>query len=82
LNNSVIDESELIEFHKKIGKNVKKIRELKKVSQMKLAHEIGHDSVGHIAKAELHLYGKKFNLDHLYKMSKVLNVDIKDFFDT
>ncbi len=47
---------------------------------MKLANAIGHDSVGHIAKAELHSFGKKFNLDQLYKISKVLQVDIAEFF--
>ena len=44
---------------------------------MQLALAIGHNSVGHIAKAELCKYGKHFNLEQLYKISKVLEVSIQ-----
>jgi len=43
---------------------------------MQLALAIGHNSVGHIAKAELYKYNKHFNLEQLYKISKVLDVSL------
>ena len=59
-----------------IGSNVKRIRKEKKITQMQLALAIGHNSVGHIAKAELCKYDKHFNLEQLYKISKVLDVSL------
>ncbi len=59
-----------------IGSNVKRIRKEKKITQMELALAIGHNSVGHIAKAELCKYDKHFNLEQLYKISKVLDVSL------
>lgn len=73
-------EEELNSFYKKIGSNVKKIRKEKDMTQMQLALAINHNSVGHIAKAELCKYGKHFNLEQLYKIASVLNVDIGEFF--
>ncbi|NCO00265.1 MAG: helix-turn-helix transcriptional regulator [Epsilonproteobacteria bacterium] len=59
-----------------IGSNVKRIRKEKKITQMQLALAIGHNSVGHIAKAELCKYDKHFNLEQLYKISRVLDVSL------
>jgi len=73
-------QAELEAFYKKIGANVKSIRKTKDITQLQLALAINHNSVGHIAKAELYKYGKHFNLEQLYKISKVLNVDITEFF--
>jgi len=63
-------------FHQTIGSNVKKMRNEKEITQMQLALAIGHNSVGHIAKAELNKYGKHFNLEQLYKIAKALDVSI------
>ena len=41
---------------------------------MELALAIGHNSVGHIAKAELYKYNKHFSLEQIYKIAKVLEV--------
>ena len=68
-------------FYKKIGENVKNIRIEKGFSQLKLANSMGYDSVGHIAKAEIYKYDKKFNLEHLFKIAKILDVSIKDIFE-
>jgi len=54
------------------------LRKEHKVTQMQLALAIGHNSVGHIAKAELHKYDKHFNLEQLYKISKVLDVSLHE----
>ena len=73
-------EEELEYLYKNIGRNVKKIRKTKNITQMQLALAINHNSVGHIAKAELNKYGKHFSIEQLYKISKVLDVDICEFF--
>ncbi|MEA2017037.1 MAG: helix-turn-helix transcriptional regulator [Campylobacterota bacterium] len=46
------------------------------ITQMQLALAINHNSVGHIAKAELNKFDKHFSLQNLYKISKVLKIDI------
>lgn len=75
-----IDKEELDQFYLKIGERVKKIRKEQGLTQLELAHKIGHSSVALIAKAENLSYGKHFNLEHLYRIAKVLNIDIKEFF--
>ena len=72
---------ELDIFYKKIGDNVKKYRKEKNFTQMQLALAIGHNSVGHVAKAELYKYGKHFNLEQLYKISKVLDIKLSKLID-
>lgn len=66
-------------FHKKIGSNVKKLREEKGLTQLELSQSIEHKTTTIISQAEL---GKKkhFNLEQLYKISKILECDICDFF--
>jgi len=73
-------EEELDTFYKKIGTNVKRIRKEKGITQMQLALAINHNSVGHIGKAELCKYGKHFNLEQLYKIASILEIDISEFF--
>ena len=67
------------EMHVVIGKNVKKLREKRGLSQQDLSLAIGQNSTTIISQAEL---GKKkhFNLEHLYLISNVLDCDICDFF--
>ncbi len=66
--------------HKIIGLNVKRIRKEKKISQLDLAHKIGHKSVSIISCAEINHKNNHFNIEHLLKIAYVLEVDIKDFF--
>lgn len=70
----------LEDFYKKISKNVIRIRKEKKISQLKLANAIGHQNATFLGKAELLAENKHFNLEHLYKISIVLNVEIEEFF--
>ena len=69
------------DFYKIIGKNVKRIREEKGISQLNLAMAIGHKSVGVISNCELCLQNKHFNIEQLIKIADVLDVNIKDFFE-
>ena len=74
-------EPDLELFYKKVGTTVKKYRKEKNITQMELALAINHNSVGHIAKAELYKYGKHFSLEQLYRISKVLDVKMSVFFE-
>ncbi len=74
-----IDSKEIEVFHRKIAKNVKKLRQQKGITQMELALSIGHKSVSTIGKIEAGLESKHYNIEQLYKIAKVLNVSIKKF---
>lgn len=76
-----IDKDKMLEIYKKIGLNVKRIRMEKKVSQLKLALQIGHNSVGVVSTCELCIDNKHFNVEHLVKIADVLEVDVCDFFE-
>jgi transcriptional regulator with XRE-family HTH domain len=80
LNFDEFTEEELNIFYKLIGKNVKRLRKDRNITQMQLSLSIGHNSVGHIAKAELNKYGKHFSIQNLYKIAKIMGVDICEFF--
>jgi len=69
------------DVYKKIGENVKKIREEKGITQLELAIMIGFRSVGFISQAETYRNKQHFNIAHLTKIAYVLKVNIKDFFD-
>ena len=78
----IVDFSEakqLDDFYKLVSSNVVRIRKEKNISQLKLANAIGHQSPTFVGKAELLVEGKHFNLEHLFKMSIVLNIDICEF---
>jgi len=64
-----------------IGKNVKKYRMQKGISQWTLATEMGYESVSIVSMSEVGSRGKHFNIEHLIKISKILGVDIKYFFE-
>ena len=74
-----IEKEEIEDLYSLIGKNVKRIREEKGKSQLDLALSIGHSSAGFVGKAEICIHNKHFNIEHLYKISKVLEIDICEF---
>ena len=74
------DKEEIEAFHIKIAKNVAKIRKERGLSQLELSLEIGLKSCSLVAGAEAHYKNIHFNLEHLYKIAKVLDVDISEFF--
>ena len=78
--NLKIKKNDIDDFHVLVGRNVKMLREQKGLTQIQLSLEIGQSSTSIISQAELGK-GKRFNLEHLYKISKVLECDICDFFD-
>lgn len=68
------------EVYKCIGSNVARIRKAKGLSQLDLALSIGLKSVGMISVAEIYHNKKHFNIEHLVKISQILEVDICEFF--
>lgn len=68
----------VLEFRKKIGKRIKEIREAKNLSREDIAFacDFSGSYMGMIERAEY-----DFKISKLYKISKALNVDIKELFD-
>lgn len=71
-----LDQSIIDDFHRQIGRNVKKYRELKGYSQLALSQALGHKSVGLVSQAEIYLKKQHFNLEHLYKIAYILECDM------
>jgi DNA-binding XRE family transcriptional regulator len=69
---------EINNFYKMVSNNVKKYRLEKVLSQEKLALDIGIKSIAFYSNCENNKYDKHFNLEHLYKISKSLNVPLED----
>lgn len=74
----VFSEDEIISMYKIIGENVKKYREAKGISQLQLSNAMGYSSVSLVSAAELCNDGKHFNLEHLYKIAKILDIEMTD----
>ena len=68
------------ELYQIIGKNVAKRRKEKGLSQLDLSLQMGYKSVSIVSGAEIYYNGKHFNLEHLLKISQILDVNICDFF--
>ena len=76
----IVTEKETEEFFKTISQNVKRIRNEKGMSQLEVALSIGQKSSGFYANTENFKHGKHFNLLHLFKLSKLFEVDVEEFF--
>ncbi len=76
IKDSTITDEKMKEIYKIIGKNVKKAREEKGISQLDLSLAIGHKAVGVISNCELCLQNKHFNIEHLVKIGDVLDINI------
>jgi putative transcriptional regulator len=64
-----------------VSANVKKYREQKGLTQMQLALEIGLSGGAYLGRAEIRKNNHHFNIKQLAKISKILDVDIKNFFE-
>ena len=65
-----------------VSANVKKYREQRKYTQMQLALEIGLSGSAYLGRAELRKPNHHFNIKHLAKIAKVLDIPIACFFET
>ena len=77
----VLSQEIIDKIYIKIGQNVKKIREKRNISQLDLALTLGYKSVSVISLGEIYKNKKHFNIAHLAKLSKVLDVSICEFFE-
>jgi transcriptional regulator with XRE-family HTH domain len=75
-NLSDIEETEIVQLYKTISANVKIARINAGMSQMDLALKLGIKSVAFYSNCENLKYGKHFNLEHIYKISKALNIEM------
>jgi transcriptional regulator with XRE-family HTH domain len=63
-----------------VSANVIRIRKLKGYSQLRLATEMGYSSASYFGRAEIRKNNEHFNLVQLFKISRILNVPLSDFF--
>ena len=68
------------ELYKKKKKNVAKLRKAKGLSQLDLSLQMGYKSISIVSGAEVYYKNTHFNLEHLLKISQILEVDICEFF--
>ena len=61
--------------------NVKKYREIKGFTQIQLALDIGMSGGAYLGRAEVRKDNHHFNIKHLAKIAKILEIDIKKFFE-
>ncbi len=73
-------DKEVSGLYEYIGKRVKELRESRNMTQLELSLEMGYRSVSLVSAAELCNDGKHFNIEQLYKISKILDEDIEYFF--
>lgn len=68
-------------FYIQIGKNVKRLRQEKGLSQLDLSHLMNFSSVSLVSQAEVFYNNQHFSLKHLYMIASILECDITDFFE-
>jgi transcriptional regulator with XRE-family HTH domain len=65
-----------------VSANVKKYREERGFTQMQLALEIGLTGGAYLGRAEIRKNNHHFNIKHIVKIAKVLDIDVCRFFET
>lgn len=81
MSQTAFSDEEIQSIYKLIGENVKFYRTQKEITQLQLSYEMGYKSVSLVSAAELCNDGKHFNIEHLYKISKILDIPIGKFFE-
>jgi DNA-binding XRE family transcriptional regulator len=77
-----IKEEEIEEQYRLISKRIKEIRISKKITQENMALSMGFTTATFYTNAENNRQGKHFNLEHIIKISKILNIQISDIFNS
>jgi len=78
---SEVSKEEIESTYKLISANVKRIRQEKNLTQEDVALSMGFTTATFYTNAENNKNNKHFNLEHLIKISKILQVPIQDFFN-
>ncbi len=79
-NLSEVSDKEIQRYQQYIGKHVKSLREENNISQLQMALSLGIKSVAFYSNCENSKNDKHFNTEHLYKICKVLQISLSDFF--
>ena len=75
------DDEEIKNFYIMVSRNVKKYRNEKNISQLELAFTIGQKGSAFYNYAENNTNDMHFNMEHIYKIAKALDVPIAKFFE-
>ena len=70
------------DFYKRIGQNATKYRKEKGLSQLDLSLQMGYKSISIVSSSEIYYKGKHFNLEHLLKISQILDIEIEKLIET
>jgi putative transcriptional regulator len=76
---SIVSDDELENFYKKVSENVKYYRNIKNKPQLDLVLEMGLKSTSFYSKCENSKDNHHFNLEHLYKISRSLDIPLEEF---
>ena len=79
---SDVSKSYILSQYKQISDNVKFLRIQKGYTQEQVALSMGFTTATFYTNAENFKSGKHFNLEHLIKISKILNIPITNFFES
>ncbi len=71
---------EIEAFHKRIATNIKQLRKERQITQLEMAYTIGLGTVTFYVNAENCKQGKHFNIEHIYKIAKSLEVEPFELF--
>lgn len=71
---------EIEEKYKLISKNIKRMRLANKITQESIALSMGFTTATFYTNAENNRQGKHFNLEHIIKISKIMNIPICKIF--
>ncbi|MFA6788438.1 MAG: helix-turn-helix transcriptional regulator [Arcobacteraceae bacterium] len=77
---SVVTNDDLQKFYEVISENVKRIRKEKNKPQLDLVLEMGLKSTAFYSRCENFKENHHFNLEHIYKIAIILDVEISEFF--
>jgi len=77
---SIVSEEQIHQFYKKISINIKRLRKENNKPQLDLVLEMGLKSTSFYSKCENSKENHHFNLEHIYKIATILNVDICELF--
>jgi len=73
---SDISDEKIELFYKKVSNNIKIARKKANISQLDLALKLGIKSIAFYSNCENSKYNKHFNLEHIYKISEALDIDM------
>ncbi len=72
-------EVESVKFLDTVSSNVARIREEKGMTKLEVSRLMGFMTPDHYSRMELRSNGKHFNLKHLYKLSRIFEVEFDVF---